>query len=128
MQLDLKEKKVKLQLATGMIEVGLQSYDLPDVPKLKNIEELEELHKRRSKLLVEIMLLESVQKLDKIEEFKDNSDIIKNMEKRKKLEWGISLAESEIDNISKELKEVQALILEEECPICLRKGVDKCHD
>ena len=124
----LKRKKVKLQLATGMIEVGLQSYDLPDVPKLKNIEELEELHKRRSKLLVEIMLLESVQKLDKIEEFKDNSDIIKNMEKRKKLEWGISLAESEIDKISKELKEVQALILEEECPICLRKGVDKCHD
>ena len=50
------------------------------------------------------------------------------MEKRQKLQWGVSLAEKEINKITKELKDIQNLILEEECPICLRRGIDKCHD
>ena len=124
----IKKRKVKLQIATGMIEVGLESYHLPELPKVNNITQLEDLHKKRKKLVVEILLLESIHKLEEIEVFQDNLDLIKRMEKRQKLQWGITLAEKEINKITKELKDVQNLILEEECPICLRKGVDKCHD
>jgi hypothetical protein len=115
-------------MATGMIEVGLESYHLPEVPKVNDITQLEELLKKRKKVKVEILLLESVQKLEEIEDYQDNSDLIKRMEKRQKLQWGVALAEKEINKITKELKGIQNLILEEECPICLRKGVDKCHD
>ena len=124
----IKRKRVKLELATGIIEVGLKSYNLPEVPRLENIEILESLLQKRNKLVVEIMLLENIQKLDSIEDFVDNSDLIKNMEKRTKLEWGINLVQKELTNISQELKDIQELILKEECPICRRKGVDKCHD
>ena len=124
----IKKRRVKLQIATGMIEVGLERYHLPEVPKVNNITQLEDLHKKRKKLVVEILLLESIHKLEEIEDFQDNLDLIKSMEKRQKLQWGITLAEKEINKITKELKDVQNLILEEECPICLRKGVDKCHD
>jgi DNA repair ATPase RecN len=124
----IKKRKIKLQMATGMIEVGLESYHLPEVPKVNDITQLEELLKKRKKVEVEILLLESVQKLGEIEDYQDNSDLIKRMEKRQKLQWGIALAEKEINKIAKELKDIQNLILEEECPMCLRKGVDKCHD
>lgn len=125
---NLRRKRNKLEIARGIIEVGLLSYSPPQVPQVENIDELENLLIRRNKILKEISLLESIQKLSHIEEFKDNSDIIKTMEKRGKLQWGIILAQKEINKISKELTQVQELILEEECPVCLRKGIDKCHD
>lgn len=128
---ELKRRRNKLSVASMMIEVGLEKYEMPPLPTLPDVSELERLAHRKQRLAKAVEALSDIEKAvsadtSLLEDYRSKKELVETLTKKSKLMWGIVLAEKEIRNLTREAEMVQKEIQQEVCPVCLRGG-ELCH-
>jgi DNA repair ATPase RecN len=128
---ELKRRRNKLSVASMMIEVGLEKYEMPPLPTLPDVSELERLAHRKQRLAKAVEALSDIENVvsadtSLLEDYRSKKELAETLTKKSKLMWGIVLAEKEIRNLTREAEMVQKEIQQKVCPVCLRGG-ELCH-
>jgi hypothetical protein len=120
------KKRVRALLYEGILGVGLEELEIPDIPSLSDISELEGLLKRRNKMLSAIAILSDIEDMMSIIDLSLDMELIPLCEKRAKIAMALPLVDSELIKLKQELDEITSEIQKGQCPVCLREGEHDC--